>query len=287
MKISQWGDYELIDATDGQRLERWGDIILIRPDPQIVWKTKKSSSLWNDAHAVYHRSNKGGGYWEKKKKIPDSWMIRYRELAFNIKLMNFKHTGIFPEQATNWDMLTELISNSSKQLSVLNMFAYTGAMSLACAKAGAKVCHLDSSKGMVSWGKENSKISKLEDKPIRWIVDDCLKFIKREQRRNNKYDIIIMDPPSYGRGPNGEVWRLEDQIYELIIEVEKILSKNAKLVLINSYTAGLSPCVMEYILATVVQKKLQGKVFSYETGLKVTSSGLALPCGCSAVWTSL
>lgn len=287
MKIANWkSDYTLLDASCGERLERWKDIILIRPDPQIIWKTKKDKALWAKADAIYNRSNKGGGSWNIKTKVPISWKIGYKELKFNVKLMGFKHTGIFPEQAVNWDKLQEIIRNSKKQLKVLNLFAYTGAMTLACASAGAKVCHVDSSKGMVLWGKDNAKLSNLSDKPIRWIVDDCFKFVKKEQRRNNKYDIIIMDPPSYGRGPNGEIWQLENNIYDFILDIKEILEENA-MVVVNSYTAGVSPAAMEYILSTILKKQKDGKVYFYETCLKVESTGLSLPCGYTAIWENL
>ncbi len=280
-----WKDYELIDCSDGSRLERWNDIILIRPDPQVIWKTPKEHPLWNNPHAVYHRSNSGGGSWEICKKMPDVWKVGYGELMFNIKAMGFKHTGLFPEQAVNWDMTADIIRNAGRPVSVLNLFAYTGAASVAALKAGASVTHVDASKGMTQWAKENAASSGVADRPVRWLVDDCLKFVLREQRRGNKYDIIIMDPPSYGRGPGGEVWKLENEIHSFVSECVSILSDNPIMMLINSYTTGLSPSVMEYILGETVQKKFGGTTESDEIGLPVSSKpGRVLPCGASAIW---
>ena len=280
-----WKDYELIDCSDGCRLERWNDIILIRPDPQVIWKTPKEHPLWNNPHAVYHRSSSGGGSWEILKKMPDVWQVGYGELMFNIKAMGFKHTGLFPEQAVNWDMTAETIKAAGRPVSVLNLFAYTGGASVAALKAGASVTHVDASKGMTLWAKENAVSSGVEDRPVRWLVDDCLKFVKREQRRGNTYDIIIMDPPSYGRGPGGEVWKLENEIHGFVSECASILSENPIMMLINSYTAGLSPSVMEYILGETVQKKFGGTTESDEIGLPVSSKpGRVLPCGASAIW---
>ena len=233
---SNWLDYELIDTSSGERLERWGDIILIRPDPQIIWNTERKNPLWRKAHAKYHRSNSGGGQWQVFKKIPDSWSLKYRDLVFNVKPMGFKHTGIFPEQAVNWDLASDIIKDSDRQLNVLNLFGYTGCATLACLNAGAKVCHVDASKGMVQWAKENAQSSGLSDKPVRWLVDDCMKFVAREQRRGNKYDGIIMDPPSYGRGPGGEVWKLEEQLYSFLELCSTILSDDARFFILNSYT---------------------------------------------------
>lgn len=282
---SNWIDYELIDCSGSERLERWGDIILIRPDPQIIWNTEKKNPLWKKAHARYHRSNSGGGQWQVYKKIPQQWSLKYGDLVFNVKPMGFKHTGIFPEQATNWDFASDIIKNSDRQLSVLNLFGYTGCATLACLKAGAKVCHVDASKGMVQWAKENAVSSGLADKPVRWLVDDCIKFVAREQRRGNKYEGLIMDPPSYGRGPGGEVWKLEEQLYSFIELCSTILSDDARFFILNSYTTGLPPSVMEYMLNVILVKKFGGKVTSSEIGLHVTDSDLILPCGNTAIWT--
>lgn len=279
----QWKDYELLDTSGGERLERWGDIILIRPDPQVIWNTGHRHPLWKKAHARYHRSKSGGGQWEVYKPIPDAWEIGYDTLRFRLKPMGFKHTGLFPEQAVNWDMMGEMIRNAGRPIRVLNLFGYTGGATLSCAKAGAAVTHVDASKGMVTWGRENVGASGLADKPIRWLVDDCGKFVAREQRRGNTYDAILMDPPSYGRGPGGEVWKLEDQIYGFVAECVKLLSDDPLFVVINSYTAGLSPSVMQYILGSLIQG---GRVQADEIGLPVTQSGLVLPCGSTAVWTA-
>lgn len=285
MRISSnWVDYELIDTSSGERLERWGDIILIRPDPQIIWNTKRENPLWRKAHAKYHRSNQGGGQWQVFKKIPDSWSLKYRDLVFNVKPMGFKHTGIFPEQAVNWDLASDIIKSSDRQLNVLNLFGYTGCATLACLNAGAKVCHVDASKGMVQWAKENAQSSGLSDKPVRWLVDDCMKFVAREQRRGNKYDGIIMDPPSYGRGPGGEVWKLEEQLYSFLELCSTILSDDARFFILNSYTTGLPPSVMEYMLSTILVKRFGGTVSSSEIGLPVSDTKLVLPCGNTAIW---
>ncbi len=286
MRVANWQDYELIDSSSGERLERWGDIILIRPDPQVIWNTDKKNPLWYNSHARYHRSSSGGGRWEIYKKHPDVWKIRYNDLCFQIKPMGFKHTGVFTEQAINWDFLNQKIRNSSRQLNVLNLFAYTGGATLACANAGAKVCHVDASKGMVQWAKENAVVSGFSDKPVRWLVDDCVKFVQREIRRGNKYDGIIMDPPSYGRGPNGEIWKLEQQLYSLIELCSKVLCEMPEFFLLNSYTTGLSPAVMEYMLGVILGKKFGGKLSSSEIGLKTTETGLVLPCGSTAIWQS-
>lgn len=284
MRVANWKDYELIDASAGERLERWGKVILIRPDPQVLWDTPKKDPLWEQADARYRRSSTGGGSWQVLRSVPPVWNIRYGDLTFRLKTMGFKHTGIFPEQAVNWDLVTGLIRGSNRPVRVLNLFGYTGAATLACLKAGAEVCHVDASKGMVAWARENAAESGLSDRPVRWLVDDCQKFVLREQRRGNTYDGIIMDPPSYGRGPGGEVWKLEEQIYTLISECVPILSRNPLLFLVNSYTAGLSPAVMEYLLGTLVAKRFGGKLSSGEIGLPVTRSGLVLPCGGTAVW---
>lgn len=286
MRFSEnWRDYELIDTSDGERLERWGDIILIRPDPQIIWNSKKKNPLWRDAHARYHRSNKGGGHWETYKKVPDRWTIGYRDLVFNIKPMGFKHTGVFPEQAVNWDFAADIIEKSDRPLKILNLFGYTGCATLACMKAGATVCHVDASKGMVQWAKENAQSSKIADKPVRWLVDDCVKFVQREIRRGNKYDGIIMDPPSYGRGPGGEVWKLEEQLYSLVDVCIQVLSDVPAFFILNSYTTGLSPAVMEYFLNIMLKNRFGGEVLSDEIGLKVSDTGLILPCGSTSIWT--
>ena len=288
MKAAQWRDYELIDTSDGERLERWGDIVLIRPDPEIIWKTEKKNPLWRNAHARYHRSNTGGGAWQNYKPVPDVWKIRYGdELVFRLKPMGFKHTGLFPEQAVNWDFAMNKIRGAGRPVRVLNLFGYTGAMTLACMAAGATVCHVDASRGIVQWARENAEASHLADRPVRWLVDDCIKFVQREQRRGNTYDAVIMDPPAYGRGPGGEVWRLEEQVYSLVEQCMAVLSPQPLFFIISSYAAGLSPAVMEYLLGCLVQKKYGGSVTSFETGLPVTESGLVLPCGSTAVWESL
>ena len=282
--VTGFDDYELIDADAGERLERWKNIILIRPDPQIIWSGSRKNPLWKNAHAVYHRSASGGGYWETLKKVPDVWSVKYEGLTFNLKPMGFKHTGLFPEQAVNWSLARELIEKEDRQLSVLNLFAYTGAATLACLKAGAKVTHVDASKGMVQWAKENAAASGLKEAPVRWLVDDCLKFVKREIRRGNTYDAIIMDPPSYGRGPNGEVWKLEQQLAELLEETGKLLSDNAVFFFLNSYTGGLSPTILNYMVSRYVVKGRGGKVSTDEIGLYITDKGISLPAGNTTVW---
>ena len=281
----KWEQYRLIDSADGEKLEYWGDYLLRRPDPQAVWSLKSDKKLWNKADAWYHRSKSGGGKWEYlNKKLPERWTVNYRNLTFNIKPMGFKHTGIFPEQAVNWDFAINKIKSVKRPVKILNMFAYTGAATLACLSAGASVCHVDASKGMVQWAKENATKSGLADKPVRWLVDDCVKFVQREQRRGNKYDGIIMDPPSYGRGPGGEVWKLEEQLYSLVELCMPILSDDALFFILNSYTTGLSPAVMEYLLGVMLKKRFGGKVSSSEIGLHVTESGMTLPCGSTAIW---
>lgn len=282
--VTGFDDYELIDADAGERLERWKNIILIRPDPQIIWSGSRKNPLWKNAHAVYHRSASGGGFWEALKRVPDVWSVRYEGLTFNLKPMGFKHTGLFPEQAVNWSLARELIEKEDRQLSVLNLFAYTGAATLACLKAGAKVTHVDASKGMVQWAKENAAASGLKEAPVRWLVDDCLKFVKREIRRGNTYDAIIMDPPSYGRGPNGEVWKLEQQLAELLEETGKLLSDNAVFFFLNSYTGGLSPTILNYMVSRYVVKGKGGKVTTDEIGLYITDKGISLPAGNTTVW---
>lgn len=284
MRTAQWKDYELIDTSAGERLERWGDIILIRPDPQIIWDSGRENPLWKQAHARYQRSRSGGGAWQMYKKVPDVWKIQWNELTFRLKPMGFKHTGIFPEQAINWQFAMDKIKKENRPIRVLNLFGYTGAATLACMKAGAEVTHVDASKGMVQWARENASASNLADKPVRWLVDDCMKFVQREQRRGNHYDGIIMDPPSYGRGPNGEVWKLEEQLWDLVNMCLPVLSDNPLFFILNSYTTGLSPAVMEYLLGVLIQKNFGGAVSSDEIGLKVTETGLVLPCGSTAIW---
>ena len=281
----KWVDYELLDATDGERLERWGDILLIRPDPQVIWHSGRKSPLWERAYARYIRSSKGGGAWEMYKKVPEVWSISYGKLKFNLKPMGFKHTGLFPEQAVNWDMYGGLLSDMSGA-KVLNLFAYTGGATLACLVAGAAVTHVDASKGMVSWASDNAASSGLKSAPVRWIVDDCVKFVQREIRRGNTYDGIIMDPPSYGRGPGGEIWKLEDKIYGLISDTVKLL-KNKAFLVVNSYTTGLSPAVMDYMLNETAVNAKGGSCESYELGLRVTESGCSLPCGATSVWRNI
>ncbi len=279
-----WQDYELLDCSEGERLERWGNVVLIRPDPQVIWNTPKEHPLWHRADARYIRSKEGGGHWECRKKLPENWNIGYRDLKFKISPTGFKHTGLFPEQAVNWDMMREKIAGAGRSIKVLNLFAYTGGATLAAASAGASVCHVDAAKGMVHWARENAELSSLAEKPVRWIVDDCAKFVEREIRRGNTYDAIIMDPPSYGRGPGGEVWKLEDQIYDLVKLCTGVLSDDPLFFLLNSYTTGLSASAMAYVLGVNMQK-FGGKVSAEEIGLPVTASGMVLPCGSSAIWS--
>ena len=285
MKLAnEWKEYKILDMANGQKLERWGNVILSRPDPQIIWKDKSFPDKWKLVNATYNRSKSGGGSWEYNKQIPKNWQIKYKNLTFNIKPMGFKHTGIFPEQAVNWDWMMEKITKSKREIKVLNLFAYTGGATVACLSMGASVCHVDSSKGMVSWAKENVVSSGLEDKKIRYIVDDVNKFVSREIRRNNKYDAIIMDPPSYGRGANGEVWQFENNIYDLVQLCTKVLSDNPLFFLINSYTTGISSTVLENILNLTVAKNHIGKITSGEIGLPMENSKLILPCGIYARW---
>ena len=282
-----WKDYRLVDCTCSEKLELWGEIPLIRPDPQIIWKTERRSELWDKAYGHYHRSGRGGGQWSFKKKLPESWVISYGkngELKFNIRPTGFKHTGLFPEQAVNWDFMDGIIRASGREISVLNLFAYTGGATLACANAGASVCHVDASKGMVQWARDNAAASGLSEKPIRWIVDDCEKFVSREIRRGRRYDAIIMDPPSYGRGPNQEVWKLEDSIYDLVKLCVNVLNDDPLFFLLNSYTTGLSPSVMAYILREAICGKFGGSVTADEIGIPVESGGGILPCGSTAIW---
>ncbi len=281
---NNWEDYKIIDMANGQKLEKWGNIILSRPDPQIVWKNKNYPEEWKKADAIYSRSKTGGGSWEYKKKIPSSWQIKYRDLTFNIKPMGFKHTGIFPEQAVNWDWMRNKIEESNREIKVLNLFAYTGGATVACLASGASVCHVDSSKGMVTWAKENVQSSVLADRKVRYIVDDVVKFVNREIRRGNKYDAIIMDPPSYGRGANGEVWQFENNIYDLVELCTKVLSDKPLFFLINSYTTGISSTVLANILNLNIPKKYKGKIESGEIGLPMENSNLILPCGIYGRW---
>ena len=281
---NNWKDYKILDMANGQKLEKWGNIILSRPDPQIIWKEKTFPEKWKNVNATYHRSKTGGGSWEYNKKVPEQWQIKYKELTFNIKPMGFKHTGLFPEQAVNWDWMIQKIKNSKREIKVLNLFAYTGGATVACSYAGASVCHVDSSKGMVSWAKENVTSSGLSERPVRYIVDDVVKFVNREIRRGNKYDAIIMDPPSYGRGANGEVWQFENNIYDLVELCTKVLSEQPLFFLINSYTTGISSKVLENILYLTVSKKYKGNVSSGEVGLPMENSKLVLPCGIYGRW---
>ena len=279
-----WKDYEVIDTSAGEKLERWGKYLLVRPDPQVIWNTPKNHHGWKKKNGHYHRSSKGGGEWEFFG-LPEEWTIRYKSLTFHLKPFSFKHTGLFPEQAVNWDWFSELIRNAHRPIRVLNLFAYTGGATIAAAKAGASVTHVDASKGMVTWAKENAVSSGLKDAPIRWIVDDCVKFVERELRRGNHYDAIIMDPPSYGRGPKGEIWKIEDAIHPLIKLCARLLSENPLFFLINSYTTGLQPAVLAYMLGTEL-KNFGGRVDAQEIGIPVSSNGLILPCGASGRWES-
>ena len=281
---NNWKDYELLDMANGEKLEKWGDYILIRPDPQIIWKDKSFPELWKKADARYKRSSSGGGSWEYYKKLPDNWNIKYKDLNFNIKPMGFKHTGLFPEQAVNWDWMIDKIKKESRNIKVLNLFAYTGGATVACLYAGASVCHVDSSKGMTEWAKENTVTSNLRERPVRFLIDDVIKFVNREIRRGNKYDAIIMDPPSYGRGANGEVWKFEENIFDLVNLCAKVLSDNPLFFLINSYTTGISSSVLENILKLVLPKNIEGKFTNGEIGLPMKNSNLILPCGIYGRW---
>ena len=279
---SNWKDYEVIDCGDGEKLERWGDIILRRPDPQAIWP-KQNEAIWRKADAYYHRSSKGGGEWEFFRKLPERWNVKYGDLTFYVHPTGFKHTGLFPEQAVNWDWMAGLIRGAKRPVKVLNLFAYTGGATCACAKAGAHVTHVDAAKGMVQWAGDNRKLSKIDETSVRWIVDDALKFVQREQRRGNFYDGILMDPPSYGRGPGGEVWKLENELFGLVSACEKVLSENALFMLINSYTTGLQPAVLNNMLTMTVKKAHGGVVNADEIVLPVTEGGV-LPCGASGRW---
>ena len=282
---SDWKDYEILDTSKGEKLERWGDYLLVRPDPQVIWDTPRKARGWHRPNAHYHRSKKGGGEWEFFD-LPEQWSISYRELTFQLKPFSFKHTGLFPEQAVNWDWFSGLIRGAGRPVKVLNLFAYTGGATLAAAAAGAAVTHVDASKGMVTWARENAKSSGLAEAPIRWIVDDCMKFVEREGRRGNTYDAIIMDPPSYGRGPKGEIWKIEDAIHPLVAACAGILSPDPLFFLINSYTTGLAPSVLSYLLGIEVKNRRGGEVAADEVGLPVTGTGLVLPCGASGRWTA-
>ena len=281
---NQWKDYEVIDTSTGEKLERWGDYILVRPDPQVIWNTPKNNAGWRKKNGHYHRSVKGGGEWEFWN-LPEEWSIHYKELTFHLKPFSFKHTGLFPEQAVNWDWFSELIRNAGRPIKALNLFAYTGGATLSAAKAGANVTHVDASKGMVAWAKENAAASGLKGAPIRWLVDDCVKFVEREIRRGNQYDAIIMDPPSYGRGPKGEIWKIEESIYPFIELTTQILTDEPLFYLVNSYTTGLQPAVLTYMIQTALVPRFGGVVESSEIGLPVSSNGLVLPCGASGRWT--
>lgn len=279
----QWKDYEVMDTCSGEKCERWGNYILVRPDPQVIWDTGHDHPAWKQKNGHYHRSSKGGGEWEFRN-LPKEWTIKYRDLTFHLKPFSFKHTGLFPEQAVNWDWCAEKIKNAGRPVKVLNLFAYTGGATISAAKAGAAVTHVDASKGMVTWAKENAVSSGLADAPIRWLVDDCVKFVEREIRRGNTYDGIIMDPPSYGRGPKGEIWKIEESVYPFIQLTAKLLNKDSIFFLINSYTTGLQPAVLSYMINTVIVDQFGGHVEAEEIGLPVTSNGLVLPCGASGRW---
>lgn len=282
-----WKDYEILDASSGERLERWGESILVRPDPQVVWHTEKADRRWELADAVYHRSASGGGEWEIRNRLPKEWTVNWDDVVkLHVSLKGFKHTGVFPEQSANWKLYIEMIEKAARPVKVLNLFGYTGGATAACLYAGASVCHVDASRGMLEQAKLNAALSNVRDRPVRYLADDCAKFVQREIRRGTRYDGIIMDPPSYGRGPSGELWKLEDDIYSLVLAGREVLSENPLFFVINSYTAGLSPSVMEYILASVL-RGYEGEVKSGELGLKVKGSGLILPAGGTAVFSSL
>ena len=285
---NDWKDYECIDAGNGEKLERWGSITLRRPDPWALWK-HEDKSFWNEYHAIYHRSDKGGGNWENIKKFPEFWSVKYKDLVFKVSPTGFKHTGLFPEQAANWDFIINKIKNSNRKIKVLNLFAYTGGATIAASYAGAfEVVHVDASQGMNDWAKENAKLSHLENNTIRYICDDCLKFVEREKRRGNKYDAIIMDPPTYGRGPSKELWKFEDSLNKLIDSCIDILSDKPLFLLISSYTKGITPCILENILKTSINGKLEkGIIKTDELGLKITNSDMFLPCGIYGRWESI
>lgn len=278
-----WKDYEVIDCSEGEKLERWGNYLLVRPDPQVIWNTPKKEKGWSKKNGHYHRSAKGGGEWEFFD-LPKQWQIGYKDLTFNLQPFSFKHTGLFPEQAANWDWFSKIIKKAGRPVKVLNLFAYTGGATAAAAKSGASVTHVDASKGMVTWAKENAKSSGLVDAPIRWIVDDCVKFVEREIRRGNHYDGIIMDPPSYGRGPKGEIWKIEEKIHPFVQLCAQLLTKDSLFFLINSYTTGLQPAVLSYLIGSEIVPQFGGHVTADEVGLPVSSNGLVLPCGASGRW---
>lgn len=278
-----WKDYQLIDTGDGMKLERWKDITLLRPDPQVIWPYHKPINKKN-IHAIYKRSSTGGGNWDFLKPVPEKWTVQWKDLTFSVRPMGFKHTGLFPEQAVNWDWMRNLIKNANRPVNVLNLFGYTGGATVACASAGAKVCHVDAAKNMVQIGKENLQLSGLSDAPVRWIVDDCLKFVQREIRRGNKYEGIILDPPSYGRGPGGELWHLEEMLYPFMESLSKILSDDPLFLLLNSYTTGLQPLVLRNVIEKTICTKFGGKVDAQEVGLKATNGNIILPCGASGRW---
>ena len=284
MKAAEWKDYTVIATGDGYKLESWAGVVLLRPDPQVIWKSQTDMNAYKGLAAKYVRSETGGGKWIKKGKMPDEWTVKYRDLKFKIKPMGFKHTGLFPEQAVNWDMMADLIKSADREINVLNLFAYTGGATVACAKAGAKVCHVDAAKGMVERAGENVRLSDVGEGKVRYIIDDCKKFVEREIRRGKRYDAIIMDPPSYGRGPNGEMWKLENELYPFVELCSKVLSDNPLFVLINSYTTGLQPQVLKNILELTVAKGRGGSVDAYEVGLKTQEEGVILPCGNSGIW---
>ena len=283
MRTANWKDFSVITTGDGYKLERWGKVILLRPDPQVIWKSSVDMDGYKNLNAKYIRSETGGGKWKILKSFPEEWNVSYKDLTFKIKPMGFKHTGLFPEQAVNWDIMTDLIKNAERPISVLNLFAYTGGATVACLKAGASVCHVDAAKGMVERAGENVRLSGLKDAPVRYIIDDCKKFVEREIRRGRRYDAIIMDPPSYGRGPNGEMWKLETELFPLVELCAKVLSDKPLFFLINSYTTGLQPQVIKNVL-TLNLKNLGGYFGAYEVGLP-TEDGIVLPCGCSGIWS--
>lgn len=284
MRTADWKDYQVIATGDGYKLEKWSGITLLRPDPQVIWKTDVDMDNYPTLNAKYIRSETGGGRWVYKKKTPEEWTVSYKDLKFKIKPMGFKHTGLFPEQAVNWDLMTDLIKNAGREISVLNLFAYTGGATVACAKAGASVCHVDSAKAMVERAGENVRLSQIENPKVRYIIDDCKKFVEREIRRGRKYDAILMDPPSYGRGPNGEMWKLENELFSLVSLCSEVLSDNPLFFLINSYTTGLQPQVLKNILNKTVAVGRGGRTEAYEVGLKTQEEGVILPCGNSGIW---
>ena len=286
MRTADWKDYQIIATGDGYKLERWKDVTLLRPDPQVIWQTDVNMDGYKGLNAKYLRSETGGGKWLIKNKFPEEWTVDYKDLTFKIKPMGFKHTGLFPEQAVNWDKMRNLIENAGREISVLNLFAYTGGATVACAKSGASVCHVDSAKAMVERAGENVRLSKVENPKVRYIIDDCKKFVEREIRRGRRYDAVIMDPPSYGRGPNGEMWKLETELFSLVTLCEQVLSDKPLFFLINSYTTGLQPQVMKNILEKVITSKHGGKTEAYEVGLNTMEKGIILPCGNSGIWMS-